>query len=286
MKPEMIPASVSVVIPCFNAEETILRALESVQAQTMPIMEIICVDDCSSDHTLQLIEEFKARASSPRMQLLRTLRNSGPSLGRNLGWDAAAGDFVAFLDADDAWYPDKIAIQSGWMREHTQIDLCGHAHTIDAPDYTAGPMSTKTTIKALGIAPEEIILSNPFVTPSVMVKRALKFRFEPTRRYTEDYLLWMQICLNGHPVAMLDVPLVSVSKDRGKEKLSRNYFKMRMGDIENYWQLWREQKISFFKMCLLIPFSLLKFFLLITFPDAHSAIKRRLFTKPLQENSR
>lgn len=279
----MISASVSVVIPCFNAEETILRALESVQAQTLPVLEIICVDDCSTDQTARIIETFRANHSTVR--LLNTSRNSGPSTVRNLAWDAASGDYVAFLDADDQWHPEKIAVQYRWMCEHPQVDLCGHAHVIGLPNRAVDPAPAKMTFKAFGIAPEEILLSNPFVTPSVMVKRALKFRFEPERRYTEDYLLWMQICLDGHRVVMLDAPLVFVSKGRGREKLSGNYFKMRVGDIENYWQLWREQKISFFKMCLLIPFSLLKFFLLITFPDAHSAIKRRLFTKPLQENS-
>ena len=117
-----------------------------------------------------------------------------------------------------------------------------------------------------------------------MLKRALPHRFEPTRRYTEDYLVWMQICLDGYLVALLNLALVRVFKEVGNKNLSRNLFKMRTGDLDNYWRLWKTGKISALKLLLMVPFSLLKLILLITFPDAHAAIKRRLFTKPLPEH--
>ncbi|MBI5653904.1 MAG: glycosyltransferase family 2 protein [Chloroflexi bacterium] len=281
----MSPYSVSVIIPCYNAEKTIRRALDSVYIQTQPVLEVLCVDDCSADRTVALIETFQTAHPDLPLKILRTARNHGPSIARNLGWDNAAGDYVAFLDADDAWHPQKIAIQFAWMRAHPTIDLCGHAHTVGLPTQLLDRASGEVKPRAFVIAPSNILLSNPFVTPSVMLKRALTERFEPTRRYTEDYLLWMQICLHGHPIVMLDAPLVFVLRDTGGERLSRHYLRMRAGDIQNYGQLWREKQISVFKILWLIPLSVLKFILLLTFPGAHSALKRRLFTKPLPEST-
>lgn len=280
----MMPASVSVVIPCFNAEKTILRALESVRAQTQPVWEIICVDDCSTDTTHALIEAFRDAHPELRVHLLQTTHNSGPSTARNLGWDAASGDYIAFLDADDVWHPQKIEIQYAWLCAHPHIDLCGHAHLVDQRMAKANTILSNTTPRAYVITPSNILLSNPFVTPSVMVKRQLAFRFDPKRKYTEDYLLWMRICLRGYRVVMLDTPLTWVERDASGAKLSHNYVQMRIGDIQNYWQLWHERHIGFFKMLLLVSFSFIKFILLLTFPSMHTAIKRHLFTTPLEEN--
>jgi glycosyltransferase involved in cell wall biosynthesis len=285
MESEMASCSVSVIIPCYNVEKMIRRALDSVYVQTLPVLEVICVDDGSVDRTTTLIETFQTEHPDLRLKILRTATNRGPSVARNLGWENAAGDYIAFLDADDAWHPQKIAIQFEWMRAHPNIDLCGHAHTLGLPTQLLDRASGAVQPRAFVITPGDILISNPFVTPSVMLKRALTERFEPTRRYTEDYLLWMQICLRGHKVVMLDAPLVFVLRDTGGERLSRHYLRMRAGDIQNYWQLWREKQISVFKMLWLIPLSVLKFVLLLTFPGAHSAIKRRLFTKPLPETA-
>ena len=281
----MTQASVSVVIPCFNAENTILRALESVKKQTCPVLEVICVDDCSTDNTVQVIEGFRSRNPGLSLQILRNAKNSGPGFSRNSGWDIASGDYIAFLDADDAWHPEKIAIQYSWMLDHPQVALCGHEHFLGYSQESADSSQTISNRKAYLITPNEILLSNPFTPTSAMLKRSLHHRFEPSRRYTEDYLLWMQICLDGDLVALLGLRLAYVFKGAGIQNLSRNLLKMRLGDIENYWQLWRRKKITLLKMSLLVPFSVLKFILLITFPAAHSAIKQRLFTTQLQEKA-
>jgi len=208
--------------------------------------------------------------------------NQGPSVARNRGWDSATSDYIAFLDADDAWHPQKIAIQLAWLERHSQIALCGHAYRINEPHMKFDDLS-QVSVEAFGITPSQILLSNPFVPSSVIVRRALPQRFEPTRRYTEDYLLWMQICLDGNGVALLSIPLVWVFKE-GDQNLSHNILRMRSGDLDNYWRLWRAKKIGLAQIAMLVPFSLLKFILLITFPSAHAAIKRRLFTQPLSDN--
>lgn len=115
---------VSVVVNAFNAERYLAETLESVFAQTLDDWELIVVDDGSTDRTLGI-----ARAASRgREEKVRVLQhpnggNHGPSLARNRGLDAARGTFVAFLDADDVWLPDKLEQQVAILRAHPQAGL-------------------------------------------------------------------------------------------------------------------------------------------------------------------
>lgn len=99
--------SVSVVIPAYNAARTIGEAIASVRAQSVPVMEIIVVDDASKDGTLAALEAL----AGPDLIVVRQPRNAGGSAARNRGIDTARGDWVAFLDADDLWVKPKLEIQ-------------------------------------------------------------------------------------------------------------------------------------------------------------------------------
>lgn len=99
---------VSVVIPAYNAAATIDETLRSVRAQTHRALEIIVVDDGSSDATAAIADSHAA--ADPRVRVIRQA-NAGVAAARNTGWQAAAADLVAFVDADDLWSPDKIARQ-------------------------------------------------------------------------------------------------------------------------------------------------------------------------------
>jgi glycosyltransferase involved in cell wall biosynthesis len=101
------PMVVSVVIPAFNAAATIGRALQSVVAQSFAPVEIIVVDDGCTDATGAIVSSYADRD----VRLIRFAGNSGVSVARNAGIAAARGEYVAFLDADDAWLPDKLARQ-------------------------------------------------------------------------------------------------------------------------------------------------------------------------------
>ena len=99
---------VSVVMPAWNAEATIVEALRSVAAQTYRDLEIIIVDDGSTDATAALAKEFCA--SDPRARTVRR-SNGGPAAARNLGIAEARGEWIALIDADDVWHPTKIEKQ-------------------------------------------------------------------------------------------------------------------------------------------------------------------------------
>lgn len=98
---------VSVVIPMFNRADTIRRAIDSALSQTFRDIEVIVVDDFSSDNSVQVV----ASIDDPRLVLLRRERNGGASAARNAGITASRGSLVAFLDSDDEWFPHKLEVQ-------------------------------------------------------------------------------------------------------------------------------------------------------------------------------
>ena len=105
----------SVVIPAFNSAATLARAIESVRAQNWPAHEIIVVDDGSTDATAEIAAGFDG------VRLIRQ-KNSGVSVARNAGAAAATGDWLAFLDADDWYAPDRIKLHAEWIAEDAALD--------------------------------------------------------------------------------------------------------------------------------------------------------------------
>lgn len=98
---------VSVIIPTYNRARYLHRAIQSVLDQRFPDLEIIVVDDASTDDTAQVIEGFR----DPRIRYFRHNTNRREAASRNTGVQNAVGDYIAFLDDDDVWLPDKLAIQ-------------------------------------------------------------------------------------------------------------------------------------------------------------------------------
>jgi hypothetical protein len=118
-------AKVSVIIPVFNAADTIAFTLESLLSQTWRNLEIVAVDDCSEDETGATIEAFAAR--DPRVILLRQARNQGSYAARNRGLATASGDFITVHDANDWSHPQKIERQAVHLLEHAEI-LANHSN--------------------------------------------------------------------------------------------------------------------------------------------------------------
>jgi glycosyltransferase involved in cell wall biosynthesis len=98
---------VSVVIPMYNREETIVGCLDSVCNQTFKNIEVIVVDDCSTDHSVRLVENYK----DERVRLIKLDKKSGAQVARNKGISESKADWIAFNDSDDLWMVDKLAVQ-------------------------------------------------------------------------------------------------------------------------------------------------------------------------------
>ncbi len=105
---------VSIIMPSYNTAEYISDSIKSIQAQTYKNWELIIVDDCSTDNSMEVIRSF----NEPRIRLLKNEKNSGAAISRNCALREAKGKWIAFLDSDDTWVPEKLEKQIKFMREN------------------------------------------------------------------------------------------------------------------------------------------------------------------------
>lgn len=106
---------ISVITPAYNAARFIGETIESVQKQTYSNWEMIIVDDCSTDDTVQIVESYQEK--DPRIRLYKLEKNSGSAVARNTAMEQAKGRYIAFLDSDDRWLPEKLEKQLQFMQE-------------------------------------------------------------------------------------------------------------------------------------------------------------------------
>ena len=253
-----VPAAVSVIIPCFRCAKTIGRAVASVEQQTHKPAELILVEDGSGDETLAVLQAL-AKRHDGWIKIIALSENQGSANARNAGWAAATQPYIAFLDADDAWHSQKIEIQTAYMNAHPEVVLCGHGHRIieqsDAlPDWQLQSWTEQRMPKW------SWLLSNKFVTPSVMVRRDITQRFTDQQRYMEDHGLWMEVVYIGQKVTKLSAELVVCYKPLfGAGGLSARLWLMEKGELSNYKNLYSKQYINQLEWFVLSVYSLLKF---------------------------
>jgi len=108
---------VSIIMPSYNTRKYIIDSIRSVQSQTYTKWELIIVDDCSADGTLEMIEEYIEKTNEKRIRLLSNEKNSGAAISRNYALREAQGRWIAFLDSDDLWAPEKLEKQLNYMKE-------------------------------------------------------------------------------------------------------------------------------------------------------------------------
>lgn len=112
---------VSIILPAYNRETLVARAIDSVLAQTYPDFELIIVDDASKDGTRAVLEQYR---DHPKVRLILSDVNRGGSGARNLGIEAATGELIAFQDSDDVWLPHKLAAQVAALDANPKAGLC------------------------------------------------------------------------------------------------------------------------------------------------------------------
>jgi glycosyltransferase involved in cell wall biosynthesis len=170
---------VDVVIPVFNGRATITAALNSVlTGQGAWVHRIIVVDDGSRDDTAAIIQNF----DSPMIELVST-PNQGVARARNLGIEKSSANWVAFLDADDVWMPNKLEAQLRCAKETGAGFVCGSVNDVSA-------------IASCEISPKSLAWGNFVATSSVLVQRSVLQQiqpvFTPGMSFAEDYLAWLK----------------------------------------------------------------------------------------------
>ena len=192
---------VSVVMPAYRCGRTICAAIESVLNQQLPL-ELIIVDDCSGENLEELL---KAYLSDPRVRLLRNECNLGAARSRNRGVAEARGEFVAFLDADDIWAPEKLRKQLELLRK-TGLVLCATARELMTPE---GELTGRIIgVKGI-ITYRDLLKHNSINCSSVLLKTEVAREFPMGHEDShEDYILWLQILKKYGSACAINEPLL------------------------------------------------------------------------------
>jgi len=267
---------ISVVIPYFDESEVIGRAVQSAVDQTSQPQEIIIVNDGCVGKKRERLENALSKINFPNLRIIHLEVNSGSSFARNRGWQEAIGEFVAFLDADDVWHPEKLQIQYEFMANNPDIDLTGHRHAIVLNDDTWKSPSIKDPGGVSPVTLWNLLLVNQFVTPSVMIRTSYPLRFNSQQRYMEDYDLWLTMAANGAKMVRLELDLTALFKAPfGKSGLSSHLIQMEKGELLTYWSLCKKKPALILILPLLLAYSLIKFVrrLFVTYFQNSSFIK-------------
>lgn len=208
-------AEVSVIIPTFNRALKVARAITSVLYQNFADYEIIVVDDGSSDETAEILERFQSHITR-----LTHAKNKGVSAARNTGIKASRSPFIAFLDSDDYWLPDKLKDQMAFFESHPEAVACQTQELWIRKGRRVNPRNKH--LKAGGEI-FEASLSLCLVSPSSVMLRRFLFDevglFDETFPVCEDYDLWLRVSCK-YPIHLIDRNLV-VKEGGAPDQLSR-----------------------------------------------------------------
>jgi teichuronic acid biosynthesis glycosyltransferase TuaG len=208
---------VSIITPAFQAARFIGDTIASVQAQTYPYWELIVVDDCSSDGTRDIVERVAQEDS--RVKLIRQSSNLGPVEARDTALKSSTGQFVAFLDSDDAWLPEKLERQLSYMRSQNAAISFTRFRRISEDGSRVGRLIPIPRRLNYG----QLLRNTAMATSTVVIDREMVGPFAMTKTACDDFALWLEIVSRGFDSYGLDDDLmryrvVSSSFSRNKRK--------------------------------------------------------------------
>ncbi len=158
---------ITVIIPTYNRERTIKRAIDSVLNQTYKNLELLIIDDCSTDNTEKIIQNIK----DSRIRYIKLPENKGACYARNYGINLSKGDYIAFQDSDDEWLENKLEEQIKNMKENNSyIDFCSYLVKSNSKDKKLPNLNKIIRIKLFGYE-KALALGNFIGTPLLLIKR-------------------------------------------------------------------------------------------------------------------
>lgn len=245
--------NVSVIIPFFNSQSTIVRCLASVFNQTYSPFEIILINDGSSDDSLNLVQNFfKFNSTIPFTVIDKT--NGGVSSARNAGLKIAQGNIIALLDSDDEWVENKLEIQLQYFSENNNCDFLGGLIFCDE----------KHQDKISKITLVDLIFKNHFQPSTVIFKKQVLDRvgyFNECQKFAEEGNYFIRIA-SKYNCYLIHKQLVIYDNGRrgfGVSGLSSNIFEMEKGEINNIFYAKKNGLISTHIFIFALLYSVLKF---------------------------
>lgn len=225
---------VSVIIPMHNSSRFIKECLDSVIAQTYKNLEIILVDDASSDNTVEIVKNYKDK----RIKLIELKENVGAAIARNTGVENSTGDYICYLDSDDYWKLKKIEKQVKFIK--------GKAFIYSSYQYLNNNNKTHIAKVPKFLTYKQLLKNSAIFTSTVMVNMKYLDKqdlYMPNIRMGQDYGAWYKI-LKKVDVAYGMDEVLSIYRV-GNDSLSSNKFKA----MKRSWNLYKMEGIPFIKRC-------------------------------------
>lgn len=252
-----MPPLVSVIIPAYNAEKTIEPVLNSVINQSFSNLEIIVVNDGSTDHTAEIIEKVSQQNKNQIIQIKQP--NSGVSAARNTGMRKASGKYIALLDSDDIWKKEKIATQVDIMENHPNIAVVA----TNKDDNNFESFLSHTFEELTQITFRLMLYKNFLLTSTSLFKREIVDSigfFDETMRYSEDLDFFCRAAAK-HVCFLYNKNMVNAWGNKpayGHSGLSANLWAMEKGEIRCFRKLYHSKNVNFIQFVYFSSWSLLK----------------------------
>ena len=253
---------VSIVTPAWNSEKYIEATIKSVQAQTYTNWEMIIVDDCSTDKTVEIAQSYAQK--DPRIRVILQEKNQGAGAARTKSMKAGTGRFVAYLDADDIWKPQKLEKQVSFMLKNKYAFSCTSYEVIDDNGIPKNKTITMLPkVNYVGFLTNNLLQTVGIMVDTLSIEK--KYLVMPNIRRRQDAATWLQILKAGFECYGMKEVLAEYR--RADNSLSSNKFKA----VKGIWSLYRDiEKLS-------LPFS---FYCFVRY--AVLAVWKRLYFKKVK----
>jgi teichuronic acid biosynthesis glycosyltransferase TuaG len=231
----VIDGLVSIIMPAYNAEKYIKESIESVLAQTYKNWELIIIDDCSKDGTINIIKQYQIFDNRIRVICLKC--NAGVANARNRGMELAKGRYIAFLDSDDLWLDIKLEEQIRFMQQK-QIYFSFSKYRRFMDEKKGKVVNVPTYVNY-----QKALYGNPIGCLTVCLDRRFIREFKFSKQRHEDYIAWLNILKNNNICAYGIPKILALYRVGNSNSLSGNKLK----SILWTWNVYRKsQKLSLF----------------------------------------
>ena len=223
---------ISIIVPVYNVERFIEETLACVAVQTYPRWELLLVEDGSSDRTVSIIEEYIRNNGEKRIRLIRQPENLGAARARNRGLKESAGRYIAYLDADDLWVPEKLEREIAFMTEkNAAFAFTGYEFADENGSGTGKVVRVPETLDYRQALKNTTIFTTTVMFDTEKIEKSL---LEMPIIKSEDTALWWKILRNGYTAYGLDENLAKYR--RAGRTLSSN----KLEAMRRIWNLYRK----------------------------------------------
>lgn len=229
---------VSIITPLHNSERYVAKTVESILAQTYPDWEMIVVDDLSDDSSIETVKRYAEQDN--RIKLIQLEQNSGAAVARNTAIEAAKGRYIAFLDSDDIWLPEKLELQLTFMQKNKYPFSFSAYERIDENDKSLGLVGVPEKVSYKQLLKTSVIGCLTVMYDTTYFGKV----YMPLIRKRQDYGLWLKLLKQTDFAYGLQIPL-------GQYRVRHDSISANKLNTSTYnWRIYRQvEKLSFLASC-------------------------------------